>query len=372
MQVSSRTRARAVWRRVHLALGLTLGGFFVLLGLTGSLLVFYVELDAWRYPAAQVGERAPLEAFTQRLRAAFPDRPGPWRLELPADPQRPLTARYYKPVERQQRDFAPLLVTLDPVSAQVLRERFWGDDLLTFVYDLHYSLLLERPGRWTVGALGLALLCSLGSGLWLWWPRRGQWRRALRVKPRSGAARAVYDLHVAGGVYGLVLMGVLAVTGAVLALPEFVKPALAPLAAPPVLRATPLARAAISADAAVAAAQQALPGGEPAWIEMPADAQGAWRISLRVPGDPGQRFPHSQVWVDPYTGTALHLRDARRDGAGDVILNWMHPLHSGEACGLGGRLLVFVSGFIPLLLAVTGYLRWRQKAQARTGRKARL
>ena len=52
MQVSSRTRARAVWRRVHLALGLTLGGFFVLLGLTGSLLVFYVELDAWRYPAA--------------------------------------------------------------------------------------------------------------------------------------------------------------------------------------------------------------------------------------------------------------------------------------------------------------------------------
>ena len=361
-----------MWRRVHLALGLTLGGFFVLLGLTGSLLVFYVELDAWRYPAAQVGERAPLEAFTQRLRAAFPDRPGPWRLELPADPQRPLTARYYKPVERQQRDFAPLLVTLDPVSAQVLRERFWGDDLLTFVYDLHYSLLLERPGRWTVGGLGLALLCSLGSGLWLWWPRRGQWRRAFRVKPRSGAARAVYDLHVAGGVYGLVLLGVLAVTGAVLALPEFVKPALAPLAAPPVLRATPLARGAISADAAVAAAQQALPGGEPAWIEMPADAQGTWRISLRVPGDPGQRFPHSQVWVDPYTGTALHLRDARRDGAGDVILNWMHPLHSGEAFGLGGRLLVFVSGFIPLLLAVTGYLRWRQKAQARTGRKARL
>ncbi|NBQ89212.1 MAG: PepSY domain-containing protein, partial [Betaproteobacteria bacterium] len=222
-QRSPRASARAAWRRVHLALGLMLGGFFVLLGLTGSLLVFYVDLDAWMHPAAQVGERAPLQAFTERLRAEFPSRNGPWRLELPADAQRPLTARYYKPVERAHRDFAPLLVTLDPVTAQVLRERFWGDDLLTFVYDLHYTLLLDRAGRWTVGALGLGLLCSVSSGLWLWWPRRGQWRRALRVKPRDGAARAVYDLHVAGGVYGAVLLLVLAITGAVLALPEFIE-----------------------------------------------------------------------------------------------------------------------------------------------------
>lgn len=358
-----RAKARALWRRVHLALGLALGGFFVLLGLTGSLLVFYVDLDAWLHPATQAGERAPLQAFTERLRDEFPSRNGPWRLELPADPERPLTARYYKPVERAHRDFAPLLVTLEPVSAEVLRERFWGEDLLTFVYDLHYTLLLDRPGRWMVGVLGLALLCSVSSGLWLWWPRHGQWRRALRVIPRDGAARAVYDLHIAGGVYGALLLLVLAVTGAVLALPEFIKPALAPLAEPPVLRTTPLGSEPISADAALAAAQTALPGGEAAWIEMPADAHGAWRVSLRLPGDPGRRFPHSHVWVDPWSGAVLHVRDARGDRAADVFLNWMHPLHSGEAFGLTGRLLVFVAGFIPLLLALTGYMRWRQKAR---------
>ena len=112
-----------------------------------------------------------------------------------------------------------------------------------------------------------------------------------------------------------------------------------------------------------AVAHAALPGAEAAWLEMPADAHGAWRVSLRLPGDPGRRFPHSQVWVDPWSGEVLHVRDARRDRAGDVFLNWMHPLHSGEAFGLTGRVLIFVAGLIPLLLAVTGFLRWRQKAR---------
>lgn len=34
-------------RRVHLWLGLSLGLLFVLLGLTGSALVFYPEMDGW-------------------------------------------------------------------------------------------------------------------------------------------------------------------------------------------------------------------------------------------------------------------------------------------------------------------------------------
>lgn len=362
-QASSRRRARALWRKLHLMLGLSLGGLFVLLGLTGSVLVFYVELDDWRYPAPVAGARAPLDAFTQGLQRSYPARSGPWRLELPRDESRPITARYYKPLERQHRDFAPLLVTLDPVNATVLRERFWGDDLFTFVYDLHYTLLLERPGRWTVGIVGLGLMFSLITGLRLWWPRPGRWRRALRLRPRHGTARTVYDLHVAAGVYGLLLLLVLAVTGAVLALPEWVKPALGPLAAPPAVSSTPERGPPISAEAALAAAGRVFPEGQTVWVETPAGPQGTWRVNLRLPGDPGRRFPHSHVWVDQYSGAVLAVRDTRRDSAGDVLLNWMHPLHSGEAFGLPGRLLIFVAGLLPLLLAVTGLMRWRQKSR---------
>ena len=46
-----RKKARKAWLASHRWLGLVLGAFFVLLGLTGSLLVFYTELDTALNPA---------------------------------------------------------------------------------------------------------------------------------------------------------------------------------------------------------------------------------------------------------------------------------------------------------------------------------
>ncbi|MDP3009612.1 MAG: PepSY-associated TM helix domain-containing protein [Methylococcales bacterium] len=54
-------------------------------------------------------------------------------------------------------------------------------------------------------------------------------------------------------------------------------------------------------------------------------------------------------------------KDARQSGAGDTFITWLHPLHSGEIAGLTGRWIIFISGFIPVVLYVTGFIRWRQK-----------
>ena len=90
----------------------------------------------------------------------------------------------------------------------------WGDYFVTFVYDLHYTLLFDKPGKVVVGILGLLMLVSLLSGLWLWWPSRKRWRAALAPVLRDGAVRRIYDLHALGGAYGVVLLIVLALTGA--------------------------------------------------------------------------------------------------------------------------------------------------------------
>lgn len=361
---------RHAWRRFHLALGLGLGGLFALLGLTGSVLVFYVEIDRWLHPLArQPGvARPPLEAYVTQLNTRFPERTGAWRLEFPADAAAPVTARYYQPVERAEREFAPLLVTLDPLTTEVLRQRFWRDDALTWIYDLHYTLLADRSGRWAVGALGVFLLMSLVSGLRLAWPRGRKWRGLLRLRPRRGAARATYDLHLASGVYGGLVLLVLAITGAVLALPELAKPVAqraAPLFESPSLVVQPGAAPRLPLDELVARAQRVFPGARLAWIETPAHARAALRVNFHQAGEPGTRFPRTNVWLDPYSGAVLATRDGLREGAGDVFLNWMHPLHNGEALGLAGRLIVFVGGLLPSLMLATGLLRWRQKAAAR-------
>ena len=71
------------------------------------------------------------------------------------------------------------------------------------------------------------------------------------------------------------------------------------------------------------------------------------------------------VWLDQWSGAILHTRDRRALPVGEVFLHWQFPLHGGEAFALPGRLLVFVAGCTPLLLAVTGVLIWRRKRRAR-------
>ena len=84
-----------------------------------------------------------------------------------------------------------------------------------------------------------------------------------------------------------------------------------------------------------------------------------------VPGEPSRRFPRSNVWIDPYTGRVLAVRDERRDSGGDTVLAWLHPLHGGEALGLAGRWLVFVSGLLPAVLFGTGVWRWAIRRRRR-------
>jgi uncharacterized iron-regulated membrane protein len=368
-----RRRAREVWLAIHLYAGLVLGGVFVLLGLTGSLLVFYVEIDRVLEPAvASSRGTAPtrsIEEVFRALQSAHPTRTRAWRLELPMDDDDPVTARYYKPAETEHLGFAPLIVRVDPRTLEVGPARFWGDFAMTWIYDLHYALLLDRSGRTIVAIVGIVLFGSLITGLVLWWPASGRWRTALAWKRHAAPARRVYDLHKLGGVGGALLLAILAVTGVMLDEPSWFDPAIdavSTLHRHPKLRTVrPAGAGRLPVDAAIAVARTRFPIAEPRWVETPADDTGTYRVQMHQAGEPGRRFPKTQVWIDPWTGAVLAVRDARSDGAGDTVLAWLHPLHSGEALGMPGRLLVLASGFLPALLFATGVIRWRQKARAR-------
>lgn len=83
------------------------------------------------------------------------------------------------------------------------------------------------------------------------------------------------------------------------------------------------------------------------WIETPKDDAGTYLIRLYQQGEPGRRFPKTMVWVDQYSGKLLAQQDARQRSAGDGLLAWLHPLHTGEAFGLAGRIIVLLSGSCP-------------------------
>jgi uncharacterized iron-regulated membrane protein len=351
-------------RRVHLWLGLSLGTLLALTGVTGSILAFYPELDRALVPAlaaVPAGARpASWQAVYAALRRDHPDRAGAWRIEVTPDGG-PIPVRYYTPVETRGAGFAPLMLWLDPRDLRTIRAGLWGSYPTTWIYALHWQLLAGETGAVVMGIAGVAMLALLATGLAAWWPRGGQWRRALRFKPQAVPVRRLYDLHKLTALAGLPVLLVVVATGVLLELPDQVRPAVArmsPLFAMPHAEVPPTTAGALPLDRLVAIAEARFPDARLAWIETPASARGAIRINLARATEPSRRFPRTNVWLDPYRGTVLAVRDGAHESGGDVFLDWLHPLHGGEAFGTTGRVLVLASGLVALALAVTGWLRW--------------
>lgn len=357
---------------IHKWLGLSAGAVFVLLSLTGSLLVFYVELDRQLNPQIKVAENdgpaKPISEVIDALRELEPQRKEAWRLELPDAPGIPIMARYYKPEEKAHLAFAPLIVTVNPYTLEVSSKRFWGEFAMTWIYDLHYTLLLDRTGKTLLGISGILMLTLIVIGVFLWWPKKGKWISALTIKRNAHPLRRVYDLHTVASAYSFPIVGLLLLTGIILVVPGWFNPIVE--AVSPQTKyfnggmndSNPVVK--INADQAAAIAMRQFPEGTVRWVETPSSTKNIWRIVLRQPHEVGKRFPRTNVWISAQTGEILAVRDPNRNSGGDTFFDWLHPLHNGEAFGLIGRLAVFIGGLIVPVIFVTGIIRWRQKTRA--------
>lgn len=369
-------RARSLLNQIHKWIGLSIGGIFVLLGLTGSFLVFYPEIDLLLHPKLRTNsapDSISINKVVAVLRQAEPERDESWRIEIPKNEAVPIAARYMSPVETREKAFAPLMVTIDPMTMEVTSARFWGDYFVTWVYDLHYTLLLDQRGRTILGICALILLGLFVSGLFLWWPASGRWAASLRMKSGAGNIRRVYDLHTKPAVYSLPFILTLVVTGLILEVPKWFEPVIEQVSSLTTSFngqiPSNFSNSIISGDEAVKIAVGQFPNAYLRWVETPAVGYPVWRIRLYQAGEPSERFPKTNVWIHANTGEILAIRDPKINSGGDTLMDWLHPLHNGEAFGLTGRIIVFICGFLPLLAFTTGYLRWRHKAAARGAAK---
>lgn len=61
-------------------------------------------------------------------------------------------------------------------------------------------------------------------------------------------------------------------------------------------------------------------------------------------------------------GSIVGQRHDVGDSAGDTFFAWQYPLHSGQAFGLTGRIIVFAGGIATAAFCVTGVmLCWRRR-----------
>jgi len=345
--------ARELLRRIHRWVALALCAPLVVLGLTGSLLVFEHELaELIDWPPRRIvagGPEQPVDAILAAARAAAPAGVVPALYIAPGDDELPATVRFAP--RRGEPPSGALQVFIDPVSLEPMGARTADSGLVRQVFLLHANLTTrDRSGRTIVGWLGVAMVFFGLSGLVLWWPRAGQWRDAFGVRRGARGFRLFRELHGAAGIWGLAVFLTVSVSGSYLAFPQSLGGALAALLPARDLRASPtVARKAgaqpVAVDAALAAARAALPDGVLRTIGLPARPDQPFRIALARPGDARGR-PAVTVFVDPYDARVIERRDPATFSLGETVLAWQHAL-------------------LPSLFAISGIAMWLIERRAR-------
>ncbi|WP_103028946.1 PepSY-associated TM helix domain-containing protein [Salinibacter altiplanensis] len=355
---------------VHLYGGLALGGLLIVISVSGSALVFEDALEAWLHPSLHhvtpSDTRAPLDEVFGAVEEVHPDAT-PWIVDLPTAPTEPAVVRLGPE--------APS-VYVDPYRATILGERPSGEGVVNTVVDLHVQLLAGRTGSLVVGASGLLLVLLTVTGLVLWWPRRlTALGEALRVMWRQGAVRFNYDLHRAGGFYTVLFLLLTALTGSAFIFYPTTQQIFATATAtapwPPPAPTTPERGSdeseAVSYQAAMRAATEALPEGEPTFLYVPQEPNAPVTIRLRTPPEwhpNGSSF----VYTRPSNASVLRVDDARTAPWSARVLQTFYPLHIGAVGGLFVKWLYVILGLAPAILSVTGtmiwYQRWRTVAPA--------
>jgi uncharacterized iron-regulated membrane protein len=369
-RVSGQLRARRNWLTAHRWLGLTVGLVFVLIGLTGSLLVFDHAIDEWLNPNLLLtegsGQRKSIADVVAAAEQAF-------------DPSQSQAAAVSRPrVENgvwtvwfaSGTANAPTFtaVYVDPYSASTTGQRVWGEDLMTWIYRLHFQMLAGRIGSIAVGIIGILVVISILSGVYLWWPL---WKNSLRAAfaIRRGR-RFSYDLHKTFGIVSAGVLLVITFTGVYMEFPDAVN-AVAKVFVTVSDTQTAFssspdgAKQPLSPDEALAIAQKSFPDATFDHLHPPDGNAGAYEVAFRQADEIQQSFGRSQVFLDQYSGEVIAIREPADFTAADAFFAWQFPLHNGEAFGLVGRWVVLFFGLTPAILYTTGVLVWWRKRQSK-------
>ncbi|HEY1122437.1 MAG TPA: PepSY-associated TM helix domain-containing protein, partial [Haloferula sp.] len=260
---------RKLFWRLHSVAGLVAGLGLLVIGITGSLLVFHQELDATFRPAATrisplPEGRKPLEELVIAVEQQVPGHAVTgW--ELRHDDPRAADGAYVMPFGTRDWHW----ITVDPYRAKVLSNPVDHEATLKgWLLHLHMEFFLHDVGIALTGLLGVAL-CFLGlSGLYLY---RRFWKTLFRLRFKSSFRMLSGDFHRLVGVWSTSFNLLLGFTGAYWNLTHTVEHFTQPQADPSdeALFDEKLFSSELKIEPMLAEAKQHIPGFETHYVSLP-------------------------------------------------------------------------------------------------------
>lgn len=368
---------KKLFRHLHLWLSVPFGLVVTVVCLTGAMLVFEDEVTRAVRPALYCvePEGKPLDVgvLAAAVTASLPEGAEVKSITTYADP-----SRAWRVALTQPRRAA---VMVNQYTGEVLgrTERL---PVFTVAFRLH-RWLMDSPaghgsmsaGKLVVGISTLAFILVLVTGVVVWWPRsRRALKAGLKIPLRRGAFALWRGTHVVGGMYALILLLLMAVTGLTWSFGWW--------------RTAVYAVAGVGTSPSGGQKQPSVQSGGNAGRERDGGGSGAtagyavWQRALdavvaAVPGAQSATVGDGTVRVP--CGTAGNVRAAdtfafdRVTGmltstelyagqpAQSRARGWLYSLHTGAWGGMAGRILSFAAALVGASLPLTGYWIWLRR-----------
>jgi uncharacterized iron-regulated membrane protein len=337
--------------KIHLYTSLAAAIVLVVVGVTGCLLVFELQMDRWLDPSVSYVAGGPAVPLVRLKAAASEAAPGQTVLNFDFGPEGTTVMAKMSGGSR---------VYLDPSSARVVGV-LQGEPPSYWVRHVHRELVGGPVGAFIVRVAAMLVVVQCLTGLYLWWPLK-----RVRVRFDASLRRVSFDLHNSIGFLSSLLLMIVAVTGVVKGYGDALQPFFDRITGSPAGVRALLSKpgpATASIDAAWQTARAALPGAAVGRITLPRTATASYLITMKYPGDstvPGR----SWVVVDRYSGGVLGRQDARSAPAGAQIPILNRAIHVGGIWGVPTRILAFLTSLAMLMQLGTGLVLWRKRATA--------
>ncbi|MEH2108589.1 PepSY-associated TM helix domain-containing protein [Nostoc sp.] len=368
----NRKKIRDIIFYLHQYIGFFVGLVLVIVGLTGSLLVFEQDFDRFMISqqygqiTAQQVQLSP-ESVLNTIEAKYAARSDLhlFRIYLPDTSSSPYVGQLSSTDEQR------IEVFVNPYTGKIIGERISDNTLIGMLLKLHVSLMAGETGTMFVG-IAAFLMCILTiTGLVLW----PGWRKLIigfKIKFDAHPKRVSFDIHKVVGIVSVVFLFFTGFTGFCWNFYDLTEPIIYAVTFTPkpselVSRPIP-GKSPFGLTEQLKIADAALPGAVTKSIYFPGKPEDALQIRMKLPQESSD-YGDSNVYLDQYSGKVLRVDNALKMPLGDRVLNYFTPLHYGTFWGLPSRIFYVFIGLAPLILSVTAFVMWKHRYKGKSIRE---
>lgn len=348
---------------LHSWLGLITGVFLLLLGLSGSALVFLKEIDqvlnAELLRVQPKEKRLSLDQMYRQIGKDHPNIVGMAWLNPNAAKDEAYEFRLYQN-DGKISSYDLGLISMDPYTGKILREGNLKDLSTGFMHWLvqfHWSFQLGLPGLLLATVFGLSMLLSIITGLVIY--RKYVWKVLLfRVKFKWNNWRSISSgLHRIVGVWTIVFNLIIFFTGFWMNMfsmdPGYWK---SQTISPP---ANTLSTR--SMDDLLRIAKASMPELILKNVYLPTQPGKTFRIRGSVPGQSAIFEGTNAIILNQFTGAVISTSRLTDKSFSEKLEASFFSLHVGNFGGWPIKMLYVIIGLMPGLLSITGALLWWRK-----------